>query len=278
MMLIADSGSSKTSWTLIDKEAGKVQDCRTQGVNPFYQTEDEIYTSLAEEFGLPFDADSAIYFYGAGCANAEKSRIVKEALARFFKTEKVEVQSDLLAAARSLLGPEEGIAAILGTGSNSCYYDGEKIVDNLPPLGYILGDEGSGAVLGRKLLGDILKKQVPETIRRDFFDTYNTGVAEILDKVYRQAFPNRYLSGYTRFIAEHIREEYMDNLVKNSFVEFFKRNISYYPKAKEMPVNFCGSVAWIFQSQLRLAASDTDYLPGIIRMEPMEGLIAFHSK
>lgn len=161
MILIADSGSTHTTWALVDRDSSDVLYCETPGINPYYQDEDEIVAVLSDEFSMDINQVRKIYFYGAGCANPEKCALVGRALMRFFGICEIDVQSDLMAAARALLGRGSGIAAILGTGSNSCYYDGQKIVSNVPPLGFILGDEGSGAVLGRTLVGDILKKQVP---------------------------------------------------------------------------------------------------------------------
>lgn len=278
MRLIADSGSTKTMWALLDLKTSQVQQVQTSGINPFLQTEEEISSILEKEFSMKIREDLPIYFYGAGCANPEKKDVVRRALQRTLKSDDIYVDSDLMCAAKSLLGSSPGIAAILGTGSNSCYYDGKDIVSNVSPLGYVLGDEGSGAVIGKKLLGDILKRQLPDNVYQLFFDTYKTTPAEILDKVYKQPFPNRYMAGFTRFISENIQEESLSNLIKSSFSEFFIRNVRQYEQSSELSVNFIGSIAYVFQSQLKEVAAALGYKVGVIAKDPMEGLINYHLK
>ncbi len=276
MILIADSGSTHTTWALVDRDCSDVVYCDTTGINPYYQNEDEIFAVLAEEFSMDVSQVKKIYFYGAGCANPEKCTLVKSFLTRHFGISDIEVESDLMAAARALLGRDRGIAAILGTGSNSCYYDGQKIVSNVSPLGFILGDEGSGAVLGRTLIGDILKKQLPELICNRFFEQYQLSVAEILERVYRQPFPNRFLAGFTRFIADNIEEAVIADIVRKGFAAFFVRNIALYPEASSLPVNLVGSVAYEFRTLLKEAAATTGFSVGLIMRSPVEGLVAYH--
>lgn len=276
MILIADSGSTHTTWALVDRDSSDVLYCETPGINPYYQDEDEIVAVLSDEFSMDINQVRKIYFYGAGCANPEKCALVGRALMRFFGICEIDVQSDLMAAARALLGRGSGIAAILGTGSNSCYYDGHKIVSNVPPLGFILGDEGSGAVLGRTLVGDILKKQVPEQICSRFFERYQLSAADILERVYRHPFPNRFLAGFTHFIADNIEEEAMSDLVRKAFAAFFVRNIALYPEATGLPVNFVGSVAYEFRELLKEAAAITGFGVGQIMRSPVAGLIRYH--
>jgi glucosamine kinase len=276
MILIADSGSTHTTWALVDRDSSDVLYCETPGINPYYQDEDEMVAVLSDEFSMDINQVRKIYFYGAGCANPEKCALVGRALMRFFGICEIDVQSDLMAAARALLGRGSGIAAILGTGSNSCYYDGQKIVSNVPPLGFILGDEGSGAVLGRTLVGDILKKQVPEQICSRFFERYQLSAADILERVYRHPFPNRFLAGFTHFIADNIEEEAMSDLVRKAFAAFFVRNITLYPEATGLPVNFVGSVAYEFRELLKEAAAITGFGVGQIMRSPVAGLIRYH--
>jgi N-acetylglucosamine kinase-like BadF-type ATPase len=274
MILIADSGSTGTTWSIIQNS--QTESFMTAGINPFLQTEEEIAASLANEFSLargPFDA---VHFYGAGCANPEKNEKVKRQLSSFFNAKAFFVDSDLMAAARSLCGTSPGIASILGTGSNSCYFDGREIIKHVSPLGYILGDEGSGSVLGRKLLSDILKNQLPEKIIAAFFSEYRLQPAEILEQVYRKPFPNRFMAKFTPFLAKNIDQPEIYQLVKRSFSEFFIRNISQYPEASHMPVNFTGSIAWYFRDVLNEAAGEKGYKTGIITRSPMEGLMAYH--
>ena len=275
MKLIADSGSTKTTWCIINGNYD-IEKCVTAGINPFLQSEEGIAATLKNEFSLNKGPFKEIYFYGAGCANPEKSDKVRRPLRSFFGEAGIFVESDLMAAARSLCGRNPGIAAILGTGSNSCYYDGTEIKKHVSPLGYILGDEGSGTVLGRKLISDVLKNQLPADICTKFFDTYKLTSADILDKVYRQPFPNRFMAQFTHFIAGNITHTSIRNLVKQSFTEFFTRNIMQFPEAATLPVNVTGSIGWYFKDILYEAASDTGFSTGIITQDPMEGLLDYH--
>jgi N-acetylglucosamine kinase-like BadF-type ATPase len=276
MILIADSGSTKTNWSLINEDLN-VRVCMTDGINPFFLNEKEILNLLKQKFTLPKENITSVYFYGAGCT-PERSSLVFEALNGFFHAGSIEVNSDLLAAARSLCGEKEGIACILGTGSNSCHYDGKKIIENVSPLGYILGDEGSGAVLGKKLIADILKNQLPDVVVRDFYNTYHLNPAEIMDKVYRQPFPNRFLAQFTPFISNHITHPEIQKSVKNSFVEFVERNVFQYRKADQLPVHFTGSIAYCFKDILEEVCSQYNLLMGNTTKEPMSGLIKYHLK
>ena len=204
MIVIADSGSTKTDWCLGNTKTNS-RTVRTGGINPFHQSVDEIKEVIASTL-IPQLGDTTefttIYFYGAGCI-PEKTNIVKTALAQNFPKANILVESDLLGAAHALCGKTAGIACILGTGSNSCFYDGEKITANISPLGYILGDEGSGAVLGKRLVGDLLKHQLPDDLCQDFLKEYDLTPALILDKVYRQPLANRFLAGLTPFLFAH---------------------------------------------------------------------------
>ena len=277
MFIIADSGSTKTTWRLIDRDKNAAA-CTTRGMNPFQLGLDEMTRLLETEFTLPRSDISKIWFYGAGCAFPDKNRIVADALTRYFGVCDVHVNSDLLAAARSLCGNQPGIACIMGTGSNSCYYNGQEIAKNVSPLGYILGDEGSGSVLGRKLLSDVLKNQLSETVRNLFFDTYPVTVGEILDNVYRKPTPNRYLAQFAKFVSANIAYPEMQTLASNSFREFFQRNVMQYETAKQLPVHFTGSIAFHFSEIIRKAAGEFGLTVGNITQEPMEGLVEYHCK
>lgn len=276
MILIADSGSTKTEWCLIDKSSIPVSSCITTGINPMYQDEEAIIKVLQQEFRLPLEAPPKIFFYGAGCINHDINHIVMNALKSFFNCEFVTVDTDLLGAARALCGKDSGIACILGTGSNSCYYDGLEIAANVSPLGYILGDEGSGAVMGRKFISDLLKNQLPEHLVTLFFDTFKYSRQQIMEQVYKKPFPNRFLAQFTGFIHSNLRETELRNLVTTSFAEFFSRNVSQYPKARQLPVHFTGSVAFHFRELLSETAEKAGYSIGNITQNPMEGLIRYH--
>ncbi|WP_288207182.1 ATPase [uncultured Parabacteroides sp.] len=277
MILIADSGSTKTDWCVIERGKPALR-FQTRGMNPFFQTEEEIGKEI-ETGLLPALKDlipSAVYFYGAGCAFPEKNEMIRRSVNRYLPVP-VEVGSDLLAAARALCGDEPGIACILGTGSNSCYYDGKEIIKNVSPLGFILGDEGSGAVLGKLLIGDVLKNQLPPALKEQFLTQYGLTPASIMDKVYRQPFPNRFLAGLSPFIREHLDEPAIWELVTRSFLAFFTRNVKQYD-CFELPVHLVGSVAWYYQDILKDIAFDLGLHLGAIAQSPMEGLIAYHGK
>ncbi|ASB50031.1 ATPase [Alkalitalea saponilacus] len=275
MIIIADSGSTKTTWAIL-KDKNVVSIIHSPGINPFFQDKNQIVEILKEHCKEINSTVTETYFYGAGCANPEKCKMVEDAIKEVWNPEIVQVNSDLLAAARSLCGRKEGIAAILGTGSNSCYYNGSEIVEHVSPLGFILGDEGSGAVLGKTLIADILKKQLPDHICKKFNKTYHLSSAEILDKVYKQPFPNRYLAGFSKFLYDHRDEESIKNLVRESFEKFFKRNIDQYIVNKKLPVHFTGSIAWYFQDLLKDSALKSGYMTGKIVKDPIDGLIEYH--
>lgn len=275
--LIADSGSTKTSWVFLSEDRTTTERFCTSGINPFYQDQNAIGFFI-NELDLKGKVPGKVLFYGAGCVGDAQLNSVSGALQQHFPNAAIEVASDLLAAARSLCGHEGGIAAILGTGSNSCYYDGQAVVENISPLGFILGDEGSGAVLGRKLVGDVLKKQLPEALCHAFFEEYQVSGLAIIEQVYRQPFPNRFLAQFTPFLLAHIHDPSIFRLVHESFVAFFERNIRHYPNAGEQAIHFTGSVAWHFREVLALAADDAGFRLGKVVPDPMDGLINFHSR
>jgi len=277
MKLIADSGSTKTNWCLLP-ENGHPEIILTSGFNPYFRTTDEI----AEEIGrmlvprIPGPVQN-IYFYGAGVTDAAKGDVVRQALRRFYPEVPVETESDLLAAARATCGREKGIACILGTGSNSCFYDGEKIAEQVSPLGFILGDEGSGAVMGRKLAGDYLKKVMPEDLRSDFHEMFPYQPFEILERVYRQPRPNMFLAGFTKFLSAKMEHEYCRNFIKLNFSEFIERNLTGYPSVSDLKIHFIGSLAFHFRELLLEVLIASGLNAGTIVQEPMEGLIRFHN-
>jgi N-acetylglucosamine kinase-like BadF-type ATPase len=276
MILIADSGSTKTEWKII-KNGNAGDSFFSSGINPFFLSEDEIYKLFKIEIPqIEGKSFTGIYFYGTGCNSIAKENVVKEAILKFVRVESVFIGSDLVAAARSLCLNEPGIACIMGTGSNSCYYDGKKIVSNVSPLGYILGDEGGGAVLGRKLVSAVLKKQVPEPVIEKFFTTYKISAAEILENVYMKPFPNRFLGQFARFISENINIPELQKIVVSSFEEFITRNILQYPQSKTLPVHFTGSIAWHFRSWLEECLIRYSLRPGRFSLTPMENLIVYH--
>ena len=278
MILLADSGSTKTDWCLVDQK-NSVTKVRTAGINPFFQSSEEIANELATHLvpHLSTTHLESVYFYGAGCTK-EKSPIVAEALKKQFEiTGACEVATDMLAAARGLCGHQPGIACIMGTGSNSCAYDGKDITKNVSPLGFILGDEGSGAVLGRTLVGDVLKNQLPKDIVEAFHTEYGLSNADIIDHVYRQKFPNRFLASFVPFLAKHIENKAIFDLVKENFRRFLIRNVKQYQGWEHLPIGFVGSIAYYFQQPLKEALEAEHMTIGKTIQAPMEGLIAYHT-
>lgn len=276
MILIADSGSTKTDWCLVD-EGTDICRIKTKGLNPYFLSFEEISDELKNSL-YPIVENKklkAVYFYGAGCIY-DKVETVRNAIAHSMKVNSVEVSSDLLAAARSLCGRNPGIACILGTGSNACFYDGNCIKEHVSPLGFILGDEGSGAVLGKLLIGDMYKGVMDDAIKEKFQKRYDITLAEVIDKVYRQPFPNRFLAGLTPFICENIDNPRMHELVLNSFISFITRNTLKLGH-NDYEVNFVGSIAFFFRNILDEAAEATGIKIGKILKSPMDGLIDYHS-
>lgn len=276
-MLIADSGSTKTDWCVI-LDNTPIKRIGTKGLNPFFQSEEEIQQELTHSLlpQLPEGTIDSVYFYGAGCT-PEKAPTLRRAIADSLPiVGNIKAYSDMLAAARGLCGREAGITCILGTGSNSCFYDGKEIVNHISPLGFILGDEGSGAVLGKLLVGDILKNQLSPTIKEAFLKQFDLTVPEIIDRVYRQPFPNRFLASLSPFIAQHLEEPGIRQLVLGSFIAFLRRNVMQYDYT-QYPAHFIGSVAHCYKEILQEAAQETGIRIGKILQSPMEGLIQYHS-
>lgn len=284
MYLIADSGSTKTDWLLAaasgEQECGTSADglvLKTGGCNPYFMSQDEMASlfATARQGLAPSCRVSSIYFYGAGCTPGEKSQMVSDCLKRAFGADcTVEVSSDMLGAARALCGTGEGIACILGTGSNSCLYDGKQIVANVSPLGYILGDEGSGANLGKLLVGNILKDQLGQELKEEFIATYGT-TPEIIDRVYRQPFPNRWLASLSPFIHKHLDHAGVRQMALDAFAAFFRRNTACYNRP-DLKIGLTGSVAYYYQEVIAEAAAEQGVSLGKITKSPIEGLKTYH--
>jgi glucosamine kinase len=276
MVLIADSGSTKTEWKII-KDNNPLESLFTSGINPYFLSSGEIFNLLEKELSVHKNKTfKRIFFYGTGCNSESKNNVVREALNRFVTADEIFIGSDLLAAARSLCQNNPGIACIMGTGSNSCYYNGTGIVSNVSPLGYILGDEGGGAVIGRKLISAVLKKQVPQSVIDIFFDTYKITAGEILESVYMKPFPNRFLGQYARFISDNIHIPELREIITTSFDEFIRRNILQYPESKVLPVHFTGSIAFYFWTFLEDLLKKNNLTPGSITLTPMVNLVKYH--
>ena len=276
MKIIADSGSTKTDWCLVNGEKVMLR-ITTQGINPYYQTDEQITALLRDELlrvmgEQQAELVSALHFYGAGIRPEMRQRM-KTLLTPMFSAATVEVESDLLGAARALFGHEEGIACILGTGSNSGLYDGRVIVANTPPLGFILGDEGSGAVLGKLFVGSLCKGLMPKGLLEEYLTETQQEVADIIQAVYRQPFPNRYLAKTSRFIHSHLHVREVRQLVLDNFRAFFRRNLSQYARI-DLPVGAVGSIAWHYQDLLVEAAQMEGFHVDKVMKSPIEGLIS----
>ena len=275
--LIADAGSTKIDWTYTGP-GGTLRRFQTEGLNALLATADQmtrLFGAVREALSdIPIDR---IHYYGAGCASPAICDKVRDILQEALGATDVSVGSDLLGAARALLGHRPGVACILGTGSNSCLYDGRDITMNIPPMGFILGDEGSGAVLGKRLAGDVSKSIAPEHIRTRFKTRFGLTVTDLLDHVYRQSAPNRFLASLVPFISENINDPYMHGLGSDEFSRFFNRNVLRYPGARDIPVNFTGSIAVVFEDILKEAAGRAQLSVGTIMGAPMPGLITYHT-
>jgi N-acetylglucosamine kinase-like BadF-type ATPase len=277
MKLIADSGATKTSWCLVDQN--EKQYFNTEGYNPYFADTTYIVKSLSENLpeGLSCSQVKEVYYYGAGCFPGKDS-VLSDAIKSIFSQAKVYIELDLLAAARALLGMDSGFAAILGTGTNTCIYNGEKIVQNIDSLGYVLGDEGSGTAIGKKLLGDYIRESMPPAISFLFYDTFHLDKEDIFYHVYDQPFANRFCADFCKFVNAHIQDPYFYNLVRNSFYDFFKNLVSRYPGYKTYSFNCVGSIGFNFKDILFGVARDFGMEPGNIIKSPIDGLVEYHQR
>ena len=275
--LIADSGATKAEWSLLNN--GKRKTILTQGISPYFLNKDQVSDLLLKELKpkLKDVQIDEIYYYGTGCSNPDNVKLMKKAIRQVFPDAKIDVNHDLLAAARALCGNEKGIACILGTGSNSCYFNGKRIVSNSPGLGYVLGDEGSGAYLGRKVLQYYLYNTFDDELRGRFDLTYLTNTKEILENVYKNPLPNRYLAGFVMFLAENRGHYMIENIIEDCLNDFFFTHLCKYKETWTLPVNFAGSVAFGFRDVLEELCHSYEFELGKILKKPMSGLIEYHS-
>lgn len=278
MKLIADSGATKTAWALV--EGGQVTYLKTQGLSPYYFTAEQIADTLRGELltAMPNTGVEAVYFYGTGCATKPMQDIVAKGLKLVWgKTLKTEVSSDLTAAARSLCGKSKGVVCILGTGSNSCVYNGKKITRNNPAPGFILGDEGSGAYLGKKVLQHFIYQTFDEELMHKFNIAYQTDYRTILDHVYKQPWPNRYLASFTTFLSENRGHYMIENILEDGIGEFIMTHLYKYTESWIWPIHFTGSIAWHFMDKLEELAQAFNLQLGTVRQAPLDGLVAYHA-
>ncbi|MGV3540485.1 MAG: BadF/BadG/BcrA/BcrD ATPase family protein [Rufibacter sp.] len=279
MILIADSGSTKTAWRLIDAD-GVVAQAYTVGINPYYQDTEEIAQTLQESLlqQIPTLNPSEIYFYGAGCSAKDKQEVVAAALKQIFPESQPSVHHDLEAAAHALCGHEEGIACILGTGSNSCLFDGEKIINNMPNLGFMLGDEGSGGYMGKRLVQAYLNLELPQDLHQAFWDRYQVDRDAIIDQVYRKPYPNRYMASFAKFMFDHRKHPFIYQMVFQCFADFFEKTVIKYPDYQQKDIHFVGSIAFYFGDILRTVAQQYHIKVKNILESPIAGLSLYHQQ
>ncbi len=275
-ILIADSGSTRAEWCLLNGKKKKT--VYTQGISPYFLNTRQIEQILLAELKgklINMEPDE-IYYYGTGCSNPGNVKSIKQALKKVFPAAVIKVDHDLMGAAKALCGDEKGIACILGTGSNSCYYNGKKIVKNNPGLGFILGDEGAGSYLGKKVLQYYLYNTFDPDLMDRFNAKYNTTSIEILDAVYKNALPNRYLASFVPFLIENRGHFMVENIIEDSFNDFFFHHIYKYRESWTMPINFIGSVAFGFKDVLKDMCNTFELQLGIVLKNPMDGLVKYH--
>lgn len=278
MILIADSGGSKIDWRILHDD-GKIDQANGPGFNPYYQPASDLQKSMEENLHPQLSGQvKEIYFYGAGVSSPNNQEIVRSVIAEYFKEARIEINLDLLGAARSLCGDEEGIACILGTGSNSCSYDGKSITKNVASLGWILGDEGSGAHMGKRFIQDYIRKEMPEKLAEQFKARFPLNREEILSEVYQKDRPAAFLGSFTRFIFQHLKDPYCYRLVEAGFKEFFEKNVKQYENHNSVKVHFTGGVAFYFSNILRQVANDMGIIVKNITETPIAGLTLYHKK
>lgn len=283
IILIADGGSTKTSWCLVGHSKGKVV-FETEGYHPFFVKSSYISESLSQSLPQVVKENAHrvfhIFFYSAGGGYSQKTdSILATGMHTIFPNANIVIETDLLAAARSLLGKGAGFAAILGTGTNTCIYDGEKIVRNIESLGFLLGDEGSGSYIGKKIIGDYIREVMPDTIRKDFYNTFNLSPVDLLNKVYEHSFPNRYCASFAKFAGERLESDsYFYNLVYDSFKDFFQHIVCKYTNYREYTFHCVGSIGYHFRTVLERVAKEYGVKMGKTEKNPIDGLINFHIK
>ena len=275
-ILIADGGSTKCEWCML--HGGRKSSVETQGISPYFLNRQQIEHLLENELlpGIKKILPDEIHYYGTGCASAENRKMIHQAIRKIFPHAKVHVDHDLMGAARALCGKTKGIVCNLGTGSFACYFDGKKIVKSRPGLGYVLGDEGSGAYLGRKVLQYYLYDTFDEELRYRFDASYVTTRAEILDHVYKQPMPNRYLASFTMFLAQNRGHYMIENIIEDGLNDFFFYHINKFSESWRLPVHFIGSIAFVFKDVVKDLCASYELELGHILQKPMDGLIAYH--
>ncbi|MCB0566080.1 MAG: hypothetical protein KDD01_17045 [Phaeodactylibacter sp.] len=277
MIVVVDSGSTKADWKMVNSKG--VQTISTMGFNPVFHSENKIYQELQEAFddGVKPDEATQVFYYGAGCWDEKLKGVVNNALTRIFNNADIEVEHDLLGAARATCGREPGISCILGTGSNSCLYDGNDVTDNVTNLGYLLGDEGSGTHLGKSLIRAYFYRELSPGLKKKLEEAYPGGKQAMLDQIYGKETPNVYLASFTKFMSQNIHHPFIQSLLYNSFAEFIDRHARKYRNHLSLPIHFIGSIAFYFQDVIRVVLEERAMTPGNFIQKPIDDLVSFHT-
>ena len=277
MILIAESGSTKTDWVLVNDE-NQITMYKTMGFNPFFHSSEFIANEIQnnKDFYEASKNAERLYFYGAGCSSDEMNNIVKAGLSKIYSNSDVTVDHDLLACALSTYKGEPAISCILGTGSNSCYFDGQNLREEVPAIAYVLGDEGSGSFYGKKLLRDYLYNQLPDSIQKDFESQFGNAKTEIFENVYMKPHANVYLASFMKFINRHYHHKYVIDMIKHGMNEFIKIHVCCYPEYKSVKTHFIGSISKIFEKELKVAADNHGVILGDIIQKPVDNLVNYH--
>ena len=275
MILVADSGSSKTDW--MGYFNGEVIKFSTPGINPYFLNEQDISKLILKNETLVQYAEEVkeIYFFGAGCSSPDKHEVVSNGLSSIFRNAYISADHDLLGSVYATCGDEEGLNCILGTGSNICHFDGKKILEGHHGLGYVLGDEGSGTFFGKKVLLSYLYQKMPQDLATEFKKAFPAEKEQIITNVYQKPFPNIYLAGFSRFMATQKEHPFIQNILKTGFQEFVDTNIKDYPRYKTIPCHFVGSIAYYYQDELKAVLEDNGIPVGKILQKPIEELFNF---
>lgn len=277
MILIADSGSTNTDWVLIKKDK-IISSFVTSGFNPYFTKSEEIYIELKQKFpvNLKINEVNKIFFYGSGCSAEEMKKIVNNGLSQLFINSEIEINHDLLGAARALFMNDSGITVILGTGASSCFYDGSKITERIPSLGYILGDEGGGDYLGKLFITDFLYGRLPENVHQTFLKKFQLNNNLIMHKVYKEPYPNRFLASFCEFISKQSKDSSINDMIIKSFTDLFVNTITKYENYKNCSIRITGSVGYHFKNQLKEVAKTFNVNIDLIERSPINRLVQFH--
>ena len=280
MIAIVDGGSTKCDWVILDNSGKITQKTETLGFNPNIINADLIPVELEKNQHLFFIKEhlQEIYFYGSGCGTPENAAIIETQFKKVFPLANVTVKEDMTAAAYAAYNGKPAIVCILGTGSNSCYFDGEKVRRDLPSLGFLIGDEGSGSAIGKQLLRRFFMKKLPKELHQDFVETYHLTIEEAIKNMYHNSRANAYLAEFNKFVVKNIKHPYSQNMVFDEMKNFFEYQVLPYEEAREAEINFIGSIAFVYEDILRSAAAELNLTVGIIVQKPIESLVAYHKK